>query len=109
MEEKSYATDDTLQPELLERASSLIDVATFNRIRGIGYNNLTPFQQEMVQKATLAQARHWEEYGETSDLGSISVGGNFSMSFNSGSTHLSGLCEESYGYLKQTGLMRRVI
>ena len=38
-------------------------VGNFNRIRKIGLDNLTVFQKEKVQKATLLQAQYYSDYG----------------------------------------------
>lgn len=108
MRTKPYATSESIPIEILEQASSIIDGATFNRIEN--FDDLTEFQQEMVRRATLEQASFIDEYGGSSDISSIGVGGDFSISFTSGSSEkYNGLCENSFNYLRQTGLMRRVL
>lgn len=107
----SYATSDTLDQELLELASSKIDELTFNRIQAIGFTNLTTFQQEKIEKATLLQAKYYEDYGTDAEaLGGFSVSG-LSMSFNGNksSSTPSGVSPGAYMLLKQTGLMSRVV
>ncbi len=48
----------------LARASDEIDSLTFNRIVVIGFNNLTPFQQENIKKAVCQQADFLYQYGD---------------------------------------------
>ena len=104
-----YATSDTLSSELLELASSKIDELTFNRIEAVGFNNLTAFQQGKIQSATLLQAMHYENYGtDTEALSGFSVSG-LSMSFNGGGSTPTGVSPGAYMFLKQTGLMSRVV
>ena len=105
----AYATSETLSAELLELASSKVDELTYNRIVAIGLDNLTPFQQSMIEKATLAQAKYYEDYGtEAEGLQSISVG-SFSMSMGNSSGAYKGVSTAAITYLKQTGLMCGVI
>ena len=92
----------------LERASDQVDGLTFNRISGVGFNNLTPFQQDKSKKAVCLQAEFLDQYGEYIDmpLSGYSVG-DVSLSFT-GSV-INGICttKEVLGYLKQTGLTSR--
>lgn len=106
-----YATSDTLGQELLELASSKIDELTFNRIQTRGFENLTVFQQERITKATLLQAKYYEDYGTDAEaLGGFSVPGlSLSFSADKASATPSGVSPGAYMLLKQTGLMRRVI
>ena len=61
----------------LQEASEKIDSITFNRIVARGFDNLTPFQQEKVQKAVCYQAEYIYINGyndeETEDVASYSV------------------------------------
>ena len=101
----TYATSDTLKDELLELASSKIDELCYGRIQGIGFNNLTPYQQKQIEKATLAQAQFYEDYGtEPEQLRSMSVG---SYSISLGASGYSGVSKAAITYLKLTGLMTR--
>ena len=45
------SADSEVLASKLKSASDKIDILTFNRIRGIGFDNLTPFQQEVIRKA----------------------------------------------------------
>lgn len=104
----NYATSETISQELLELASSKIDALTFNRIVDTGFDNLTAFQKDKVQKATLLQAKYYEDYGTDTDaLSGFSVGG-LSMSF-SGSSAPVGVSPTAFMMLKQTGLTSRVV
>ena len=104
-----YATSDTLEKDLLELASSKIDELSFNRINAIGFDNLTAFQKGLIEKATLAQANYYNDYGtEAEQLQSISVG-SFSIGMGNKSGAYSGVSTSTITYLKQTGLMCRVV
>jgi len=104
-----YATSDTLSAELLDLASSKIDELTYNRIPARGFENLTTFQQDKIQKATLQQAQYYDDYGtDPGALSSFSVSG-LSMSLGNNSEVPSGVSPGAYMLLKQTGLMSRVV
>ena len=105
----AYATSTEYTTELLELASSKVDDLTFNRIRAIGFDNLTAFQQEKVQSATLHQAKFYDDYG--TDVESLSGYSllDISMSFNTNGVKYAGVSPMAIMELKQTGLMRRVI
>lgn len=49
--------DEATATPLLERASDIVDTLTFNRIVKITFGNLTTYQQERVQKASLPDSR----------------------------------------------------
>jgi len=105
----AYATSDTLSEEVLELASSKIDELTFNRIRAIGFENLTEFQKSIIKKANLLQAQYYEDYGtDVETLSGFSVSG-LSMSFDNNSSTPHGVNPAAYMLLKQTGLMNRVV
>lgn len=105
----AYATSDTYSTELLEMASSKVDELTFNRIHSIGINNLTEFQRNSVKAATLAQAKYYDDYG--TDVGAMSGFSllDTSMSFNQQNSRYTGVAPLCITYLKQTGLMSRVV
>jgi hypothetical protein len=104
-----YATSDTLSPELLDLASSKIDELTYNRIPARGFEKLTTFQQDKIQKATLQQAQYYDDYGtDPGALTGFSVSG-LSMSLGGNSGVPSGVSPGAYMLLKQTGLMSRVV
>jgi hypothetical protein len=105
----SYATSDTLDDELLDLASSKIDELTYNRIVAAGFNNLTTFQKDKIQKATLLQAQYYDDYGtDPGALSGFSVSG-LSMNLGGNSTVPSGVSPGAFMLLKQTGLMNRVV
>lgn len=106
----AYATSNVYSAELLEMASSKVDELTYNRIKSIGINNLTVFQRSAVESATLAQAKYYDEYGtEAGAMSGFSIL-DTSISFNdSGSTRYTGVSPLCITYLKQTGLMSRVV
>ncbi|WHX50551.1 hypothetical protein QNH46_07865 [Paenibacillus woosongensis] len=66
----------------LDRASDQIDRLTYNRIVACGFDNLTPFQQLNVTKATCQQADFVYKYGDylTMPLSGYSAGST-SMTF----------------------------
>jgi len=104
-----YATSDTLSSELLDLASSKIDELTYNRIPARGFENLTTFQQDKIQKATLQQAQYYDDYGtDPGVLSGFSVSG-LSMSLAGNSETPQGVSPGAFMLLKQTGLMCRVV
>lgn len=66
----------------LERSSDQIDILTYNRIIGTGFDNLTQFQRDRVIKAVCQQADFQYQYGEYLDfpLAGYSAG-SVSLSF----------------------------
>lgn len=59
----------------LKLAQEKIDEVTYNRIVGIGFDNLTDFQKECVSKAICYQAEYYYENG----VGSLSSVSSFSV------------------------------
>jgi len=47
----------------LKQASRDIDHLCFGRIKGKGFENLTTYQQDLIQHATCLQAEYLEQYG----------------------------------------------
>ncbi len=94
---------------LITQACIKIDEVTFNRIRGVGFDNLTPFQQDLIKKAVCYQAKYIFEngYGE-GDISSYSVG-DISISVKEKASVAEKLDLDSltHSLLKQTGLMHR--
>lgn len=100
-----YATSENLSEDVLELASSKIDELTYGRIQGIGFNNLTPYQQKQIEKATLAQAEFYEQYGtDITALNGFSVG---TYSLNMQGVEVKGVSSVALTYLRTTGLMSR--
>ena len=97
----------------LKQASRHIDSLTFNRIVGKGFENLTPFQQEIVKECTCMMADF--ENTNASMINSLIN----SYSINGASISFSGECancqltngvivqKDTYAYLAQTGLTCR--
>ncbi|MDM1006156.1 hypothetical protein QTJ04_07785 [Clostridium perfringens] len=99
--------DDTLKNRL-ERASDQIDKLTYNRIIGIEFKNLSPFQQDKIKKAVCLQAEFIEQYGEfiNMPLSGYSVGST-SVSFNGSIVNGITTTKEVINYISQTGLNSR--
>lgn len=96
----------------LELASMDIDTLTFDRIRALGFENLTPFQQEVLQRVTCSLADFRLENDELLDstLASYSINGvsaNFSTGQNLATVGAITLPRRLYGWLQQTGLCCR--
>ena len=101
--------------ELLDLAEMKVDEVTFNRIRRIGFDNLTEFQKERVRKAVCIQADYIQEYGgdytdtepqiESYSVLDISV----SVSGKQTAAERAGMATLAYKLLEQTGLMRRAL
>ena len=60
--EDTKIPDDDIK-RYLELAQEKIDSITYNRIVGIGFNNLTEFQREKISKAICYQAEYIFENG----------------------------------------------
>lgn len=109
-EEINAVGDGKMWKRLLLQASIKIDEATFNRIRGVGFENLTPFQQDCVRKAVCYQAKYISEHGyDETDISSYSVG-DISVSIAAGNTTAAkqGFEPLAYSLLKQSGLLSRL-
>lgn len=94
-------------------AQEKIDEVTFNRIVKIGFDNLTSFQKENIQKAVCRQAEYYFENGINS-LSSVSSYSVLDISVNvdtSSETEAQKACmdEFAYMYAKKTGLMGRLL
>jgi len=92
----------------LEKATDQINSLTYNRIIGIGFENLTPFQQDKVKKAVCLHADFIEQYGEyiNMPLSGFSAG-SISVSFNAQKINGVTTTQEVINYLNQTGLTCR--
>ena len=109
-------TGDGVIESKLKEAQEKIDSITFNRIVGIGFDNLTEFQKEKVQDAVCIQADYIFQHGyndeNDADISSYSV---LDISVNvdrnnknteAEKTHMS---ERAYDLIKQTGLSCRML
>lgn len=96
----------------LEDASSHIDSLTFNRIVGRGFDNLTTFQKDIIQKVVckLADFEYENEDLIKTVLSSYSING-VAMSFSSGwNVEIQNgiaISKDDYCLLRQTGLTCR--
>lgn len=97
----------------LKRASRHIDSLTYNRIVGIGFENLTEFQQEVIQEVCCQQAEF--EYENADDIDSIlqsySINGVSAQFGNGWNTHVENgvmMRADVYSLLVQTGLCCRL-
>lgn len=103
---------DKLQAAL-DRAEREVDGLTYNRIRAIGWDNLTPYQRDCVTQAVVDQADFDREYGEvlSNPLASYSVGG-VAMQWDKGQfVCRSGVYTSAgvYSLLLQSGLANRAV
>lgn len=109
-EEINAVGDGNTWKRLITQACIKIDEATFNRIKGVGFDRLTPFQQNCIRKAVYYQAKYISEHGyDETDISSYSVGG-ISVSVEGGNTaaQKQGFDPLAYSILKQSGLMSRI-
>lgn len=99
--------EDSLNRKL-ERASDQVDTLTYNRIVGIGFDNLTEFQKDKIKKAVCIHAEFIDQYGAYIDtpLSGFSAGST-SVSFNTNKVNGITTTQEVLNYLKQTGLTCR--
>lgn len=107
---KSYndIPDDSIEKSL-KKASRHIDTLTFNRIQGIGFDNLTEFQKEIIKEVAceLANFEYENEDVITSVLNSYSINGvsmAFGDSWNVKVLKGVAIPTELYETLSQTGL-----
>ena len=92
----------------LEKATDQINSLTYNRIVGIGFDNLTPFQQDKIKKAICLHSDFVEQYGAYIDmpLSGFSAG-SISVNFNAQKINGITTTQDVINYLKQTGLTCR--
>jgi hypothetical protein len=92
----------------LEKATDQINSLTYNRITGIGFDNLTPFQQDKIKKAICVHADFIEQYGPYIDMPlSGFTAGSTSISFNAQKINGVTTTQEVLNYLNSTGLSCR--
>lgn len=112
-----YVPDAVVEPEeavaKLEQASDEVDALCYGRIRKIGFDSLTEFQQEKVRKAVCYHAAFLSTYGEmiSSPLASYGING-VSMSFSTDRTVTQGGVTTTNAVmmqLRQSGLAVRLI
>lgn len=105
--------DDMLEKRLKE-ASRNIDLLTFNRIVGCGFDNLTDFQKEIVKECTMELANFYYENDDMIQniLQSYSING-VSMSFgDTWNVYMQdgvAIKKNTYNKLTTTGLCCRVL
>lgn len=93
----------------LKQASRHIDSLTFNRIIGKSFDNLTPFQQEIIKECTceLANFEYENEDAIQSVLQNYSINGvsmSFGSSWNVMVQNGVAIRRDTYTSLMQTGL-----
>ncbi len=99
---------------ILKTASQHIDTLTFNRIGGVGFENLTPFQQSVIREVCCQMADFQIENKDLIEtaLSSYSINGvsmNFGDSWNVVTMNGIAMKRSTYELLNQSGLTRRVI
>ena len=94
----------------LKQASKHIDILTYRRIAGVGFENLTPFQQETVKEVACMMADFESANASmiNSLINSYSINGA-SINFSGESANcqiVNGIIvqKDVYAYLSQTGL-----
>lgn len=97
----------------LRTASRHIDTLTYNRIRGLGFGNLTPFQQEVIHEVVCLQADF--EYENADEISSVlsgysinGVSAQFGSSWNVFTEAGVAMQRDVYALLCQTGLCCRL-
>lgn len=98
----------------LRVASQQVDMLTFNRIRGKGFDNLTSFQQSVIKEVICQHVDFVYENQDMIDsvLKSYSINGvsmTFGQSWNVEVINGIAMKRSTYELLKQTGLTRSVI
>ena len=107
--------DDADAEKALNKASRHIDAITFNRIVGIGFDNLTDYQQGIIKECECMMADWETESADYIDnmLTSYSLNGA-SMSFtgsSAGAALADGIVvsRDIYSHLQKCGLTSRVL
>lgn len=107
---KTITDINTLNNELL-KASEKIDDLTHNRIVKIGFDNLTEFQQEKIQRAVCLHAdyifNYGADYGEITSYSVLDI--NVSINKKSSIEANFGTTREVYNLIKQTGLATGIL
>lgn len=98
----------------LKEVSQQVDMLTFNRIRGKGFDNLTSFQQSVIKEVICQHVDFVYENQDMIDsvLQSYSINGvsmTFGQSWNVEVINGIAMKRSTYELLKQTGLTRSVI
>lgn len=98
----------------IKQASRHVDSLTYNRIIGIGFSNLTPFQQEVIQEVVCLQADF--EYENADEINTIlqsysinGVSAQFGSSWNVFTDKGVAMKRDVYALLSQTGLCCRIV
>ena len=107
--------DDAEIDKALQQASRHIDTLTYNRIVGIGFDNLTEYQQGIIKECECLMA-DWETENAdyiNSMLSSYSLNGA-SMSFTGNSASavvVNGIAvsRDIYSHLQKCGMCTRVL
>ncbi len=106
--------DDKLASFLAD-ASANIDTLTFNRIRDLGgIENLTPFQQDVIQNVCCKQADFLYDNADMINmvLSGYSINGvsmSFGSSWNVVTENGVAISRSNYEHLQQTGLCCRLL
>lgn len=98
----------------MRQASRHIDTLTYNRIVARGFENLTPFQQEIIKEVVCRQAEFEVENADaiSSVLSSYSINGvsmAFGSSWNVFTDYGIAMRRDVYALLQQTGLCCRLL
>jgi len=112
-EEFQTMTGQEISEKFLIQASDQIDILTFQRIKKIGFENLTNLQKELIKNVCASQAIFLQDFGDmlNNPLSSYSIAG-VSMSWNSQNlVTLSGVTmqTENHQKLLQTNLCNLVL
>lgn len=93
----------------LEEASQQVDTLTYNRIYQVGFENLTDFRKNIIQKSVCKLADFNTENADVLNviLGSYAINGvsmDFGQGWNIGIINDVPISPGIYGYLEQSGL-----
>jgi hypothetical protein len=101
--------DEALNSQLT-KASDQVDSLTYNRIRAVGFDRLTEYQQGCVKKAVCTQADFTAQYGAYADMPLTGYKvGDVSLSFSGEKVNGVATTKAVLNYLGQTGLTTRVV
>lgn len=98
--------DEDIAIKYIKKASRKVDSLTFNRIVGLGFDNLTEFQQDIIKEVTCLITDFDYNTSLNAGLNSYSING-VSMNFDkSNLVTVNGIEieKDTYSLLSQTGL-----
>ena len=98
----------------LKLAQEKIDDITYNRIVDIGFDNLTNFQKECIQKAMCYQAEYYytkdnDDLSNVTSYNVLDISVTIDKSSNKTEAEINKMHKFAYSNIKKTGLASRLL